>query len=66
MNDKLFRSIVVLNGDTLTDVANAIGISRSTLSLKLNNKLEWNLQEVKKFKKAYSLDAQQIEDIFLS
>lgn len=66
MNAQLFKSIVALNGNTLTEVAELLGISRATLSLRVNNKKEWNVPDIKKLKKIYSLNAQQIDDIFLN
>lgn len=55
----LLRYIIRKNGDTVDGLADAMGISRATLSAKMNNKREFKLSEIiyitRKYKIPYEI-----------
>ena len=54
-----------LRGDTGATLANYLGITRSTFSLKLNeNGTEFTQSEIAKLKERYNLNAEQLDSIF--
>lgn len=66
MNKNMLRSIMVLHGDTNTDLAEHLGISTSTLSCKMNetNGAEFNQTEIRIIKNRYDLTPEQVVQIF--
>ena len=64
LDKSLLKSIIALNGDTQGDLANALGISETSLSSKLNGKQPFKSNEIYKIKKLYSLTPNQIDTIF--
>jgi predicted transcriptional regulator len=65
MNTKALRSIMVLNGDTNSSLAQLLGISLQSVSNKLNeNGTEFKQGEIAKIKERYNLTAEQVEAIF--
>lgn len=63
--DKLV-SVMYLNGDTQFMLAEALGITRTTLSAKINGRASFTQPEISSIKKRYHLTAEQIEDIFFT
>ena len=67
MNGKLLKSIMVLHGDTISDLAQALGISEQSTCNKINeNGTEFKQGEIGKIKSRYSLTSDQIDAIFFS
>lgn len=65
MNKNMLEAEMKLFGDTGTSLAEYLGISRSTFSLKLNNReSEFNQGEIAKIKDRYKLTPQKIDAIF--
>lgn len=65
MNKKLFRSIMVLHGDTNEDLAEYLGISSASVSAKINeNGTEFKQGEIARIQRRYKLSAEQLEAIF--
>lgn len=68
MNKKMLESIMKLHGDTGQDVADCLGIARSTFSAKLNETrgAEFTQKEIAMIKDRYELEAEQLKDIFFA
>lgn len=68
MNKKKLKSIMTLNSDTGQTLADYLGISRSTLSAKINetNGAEFTQSEITAIKEKYKLTADEIEIIFFN
>ena len=68
MNANLIKAKMAELGLTQTETAAAIGISVSRFNAKLNGTrgAEFSLPDIIALKKVLTLDAQQIDDIFLS
>ncbi len=72
MNGSLLKSIMVLNNDTIGDLADFLGISPQSVSYKINEKvihkkkIEFKQGEIAKIKDRYNLSAEQVEAIFFN
>jgi hypothetical protein len=68
MNKHLLRAEMIKFGDTGRELANALGIARTTLSAKMseNNDAEFTQGEIAIIKDRYSLSAKDIYSIFFS
>ena len=67
MDKTMFRSIMVLHGDTNEDLAKYLGITAQSVSAKINeNGTEFKQGEITKIKDRYSLSAEQVDAIFFS
>jgi len=68
MKKNLLRSVMVLHDDTNITLAEYLGISDSTLSLKMNetNGAEFTQGEIKKIIQRYNLTAEQTLQIFFN
>ena len=67
MNGALLKSIRVLNGDTIRDLAGYLGITPQSVSDKINErKTEFKQGEIAAIKERYSLSADQVEAIFFA
>lgn len=68
MNKNLLRSVMVLHDDTNITLAEYLGTSDSTLSLKMNetNGAEFTQGEIKKIIQRYNLTAEQTLQIFFN
>ena len=68
MNKNKLLAILADNGDTQSDLASAIGISRTRLSAKINERgnAAFTQPEIAAIKKRYSLSSKQIDDIFFT
>lgn len=65
MDKRKLESIMKLHGDTGNDLAEYLGIARSTFSLKLNeNGTEFTQSEIAKIKNKYCLSAEDVGNIF--
>lgn len=67
MNVKLFRSVMVLHGDTNASLAAFLGITEQSVSNKINeNGTEFKQGEIAKIKTRYNLDSDQVDRIFFT
>lgn len=68
MNKLKLESIMKLNGDTGTSLAEYLGIARSTFSAKINetNGAEFTQSEISMIKERYSLSAEDVVSIFFT
>lgn len=66
MNKALLESKMKLFGDTGGSLADYIGISRSTLSAKINEKAEFTQKEISMIKMRYELTAEEVDGIFFT
>lgn len=67
MNSALLKSIMVLNGDTIKDLAEYLGKTPNSVSDKINEKgTEFKQGEIAMIKERYCLSAGQVEAIFFS
>lgn len=66
MNKALLESKMKLYGDTGGSLADYLGISRSTLSAKINEKAEFTQKEISLIKTRYELSADEVDGIFFT
>ncbi len=67
MNKTLFRSIMVLHGDTNATLAEYLGITEQSVSNKINeNGSEFKQGEIFKIKTKYNLDSATVDKIFFA
>lgn len=67
MNKRMLKSVIVANGDTFQTLADYLGITRTTFSRKVNEKnTGFNQPEIMMIKEKYSLNAEQIDNIFFA
>ena len=66
MNINLLRSKMVLKGETQLDLAKAMNITKASMSVKMNGKNPFKLDEVKFIANRYDLSNDEIVEIFLS
>lgn len=65
MKDKL-REVLEAYGHTQNDLAELLGITYQSVSIKINGKKDFNQSEIKKIAKMYKLTAEQVYDIFIN
>lgn len=67
MDSKLFRSVMVLHGDTNASLAEFLGISEQSVSNKINeNGTEFKQGEIFQIKTKYNLDSDMLDRIFFA
>lgn len=67
MNKALFRSIMVLHGDTNKSLSEYLGISEQSCCNKINEYgTEFRKNEIAKIKIRYDLSSEQLEAIFFA
>lgn len=67
MTDTLeIKKIIRMKGFTLDTLSKKIGISRTSLSYKINNIVEFNEQEIKHIQKILELSNEQRDHIFFA
>lgn len=67
MNSAMLRSIMVLNGDTVKDLARYLGKTEQSVRRKISeNGSEFHITEVRKIVERYSLSREQIDLIFFA
>ena len=64
VNSYYLKYIIYKNGDTVEDLANHLGITRVTLSAKINNKREFKLSEISRICKRYNMGEKQYTKAF--
>lgn len=57
---------MILNGDNQSNLASAMDIAEKTLSEKINEKSQFNLNELRFIVKRYNLSADEIKEIFFN
>ena len=57
---------MVLKGDTQNDLANALDVSRATLSFKMNQRTNFKQSEIDLISKRYELSSEEIKRIFFN
>lgn len=65
MKEKL-KALLAKHGQTQNDLAEILGISYQSVSIKLNNKSEFTLAEVFKIVQVYQLTPEEVYDIFFT
>lgn len=65
MREKL-RKVLEDYGHTQNDLAELLGITYQSVSIKINGKKDFNQSEIQKIKDMYKLTAEQVNDIFFS
>ena len=55
---------MVLNGDTIQTLADALGVNRQNASIKINNKREFKQSEIALIASRYKLTYEEVECIF--
>ena len=67
MNGALLKSVMVLNGDTIRDLAEYLRITPQSVSDKINERrTEFKQGEIAMIKERYNLSADQIDAIFFN
>lgn len=66
MDVNLLKSKMVLHGDGLIDLANALGITRNAMYCKMTQKYEFKQSEIAIITKRYNLTNDEIKQIFFS
>lgn len=67
MNKKLFKAILVKNGDTQKELAAALGISLSNLNAKINSTgASFRQTEILAIKTRYHMTADEVDAIFFA
>lgn len=67
MNGAMLKSIMVLNGDTIRDLADYLGRTPQSVSDKINERgTEFKQGEIAAIKERYNLSADQVEAIFFN
>lgn len=64
-NTKLLKAKMVMHGDTVSSLAESIGVNRQNMSMKLNGKRDFKQSEIAKIAKLYRLTFQELKEIFL-
>lgn len=64
MNKNLLKSKMALHGDTSGVLAEYLGITQNTFSLKLNGVAVFTQPEIQKIKDKYNLTSEEIDQIF--
>lgn len=58
------KALMVLNRDTTASLARYLGISRQTLSSRMNGKSSFKCEEIMRICEKYSLDSEDLVTIF--
>lgn len=66
VDSKFFKSKMILFDDNLDTLADAINISRQSLSKKINNKIDFWQSEINIISKRYQLTPEELERMFFS
>lgn len=64
MNDKLLKSKMALHGDGYSELAQVLGITESTLGLKIQQKFDFKQSEIKLITERYKLTNAEIKEMF--
>lgn len=70
MNTNFLKGVMAVHGDTIGDLAKYLGITPTSASYKINekivngNKIEFRQGEIRKIKDRYNLSPAQVDAIF--
>ena len=64
-NTRLLKAKMILNNDTVNELAKYLGINRQNASIKINGKRDFKQSEIAKIAKRYELDSAEVKAIFL-
>ena len=64
MNKPLLKSIIAKNDDTQDALAEALSLPRSSLSNRINGKIDFRVSEINCIRRRYKLTAKETLDIF--
>ncbi|MFI3172167.1 MAG: hypothetical protein R3Y58_07365 [Eubacteriales bacterium] len=65
MNKNKLVSVMKLHGDTGQNLADYLGVARTTISAKINEtRAEFTQREISKIKKRYNLTPNEVDEIF--
>ena len=64
MNGNLLKSIIVKNGDTITRLAEAMGLPISALSQRISGRIDFRRAEIRFIKNRYNLSSEEVDTIF--
>lgn len=65
MNKNLLKSIIYKKGMTIKKVAEKLGITRISLSMKMSGKTQFSIEDIKKLRKILGLTNKEIIEIFI-
>ena len=65
MNKNLLKSIIYKKGMTIKKVAEMLGITRISLSMKISGKTNFSVEDIKKLRKILGLTNKEIIEIFI-
>lgn len=65
MNKNLLKSIIYKKGLTIKKVAEMLGITRISLSMKMSGKTQFSIEDIKKLRKILGLTNKEIIEIFI-
>ena len=68
LNKNKLKSVMVLHGDKNEDLARILSVSPQRFSMKINEKdgAQFNQNEIALIKERYSLNAEDLDNIFLT
>lgn len=67
MDGAMLKSVMVLNGDTIRDLAEYLELTPQSVSDKINERrTEFKQGEIAKIKERYNLSADQVDAIFFN
>lgn len=68
MNKKMFRSMMAMHGDTYSDLGEALGITKQTVSDKVNQRggAEFKQGEIQVIAKRYKMTPKLISECFFA
>ena len=66
LNKTKLKAVIALNKDSQNELADRLGITVTTLSLKMNGKNQFKPSEIYYIKKCYNLTAKELDEIFFA
>lgn len=66
MNYQKLKASMIIHGDTQLSLGEKLGISKSSMSMRMTGKLQFSLEEAKKITAMYELDPVDAYEIFLN
>ena len=66
MNTQLFKSFMVMNGDTQTILADVLHLPQSAVSARINGKTAFRQDEINTIRVRWNLSDKQTVDIFFT
>ena len=66
MNKPLMKSVIARNKDTQQALAQALKLTQSGISNRINGKVDFRLSEIECIRKRYNLTAEEIANIFFT